>query len=159
MEIRIATQDDLAEVLVIYEYARSFMAENGNPTQWKKSYPPIETVKEDIANKKLYLCIANGRIACVFYYSEGNDPTYDVIDGAWQNNKTYGVVHRIASAEGTRGAATFCLTWAYEKCKNLKIDTHENNIPMQNLLKKLGFSHCGIITLASGEFRWAYQKS
>ena len=158
MEIRLAKREDLAEILKIYEYARGFMAQNGNATQWKTNYPPVETVENDIATEKLHLCINDGKIACVFYYNEGIDSTYNVIDGAWLNDKPYGVVHRIASAEGTRGAATFCLTWAYDNCKNLKIDTHENNIPMQNLLKKLGFDHCGTITLANGEPRWAYQK-
>ena len=158
MEIRLAKREDLAEILKIYEYARGFMAQNGNPTQWKTSYPPIETVENDIEMQKLHVCIENKKIACVFFYNEGIDPTYNVIDGAWLNDKPYGVVHRIASAEGIRGAATFCLTWAYDNCKNLKIDTHENNIPMQNLLKKLGFDHCGTITLANGEPRWAYQK-
>jgi len=159
MEIRIATKDDLNEILKIYEYARGFMAENGNPTQWKTNYPPIETVKNDIESKKLHLCIDNGKIACVFFYNEGIDPTYNVIDGKWLNDKPYGVVHRVASAKGTRGAASFSLRWAFNKCQNLKIDTHENNIPMQSLLKKLGFSHCGTITLANGEPRWAYQKN
>ena len=158
MEIRIATINDLEEVLSIYEYARSFMAENGNPTQWKKNYPPIETVKKDIADGKLHLCMEEDKIACVFYYNMGIDPTYNVIDGAWLNDKSYGVVHRVASAKGTKGAASFSLNWAYKQCKNLKIDTHENNIPMQNLLKKLGFVHCGTITLTNGEPRWAYQK-
>ncbi len=158
MEIRIATTDDLCEILSIYEYARRFMAENGNPTQWKKNYPSVEIVENDISTQKLHVCIDEEKIACVFFYNEGIDPTYNVIDGAWLNNEPYGVVHRIASAEGTRGAATFCLNWAYAKCKNLKIDTHENNIPMQRLLNKLGFERCGTITLANGEPRWAYQK-
>ena len=39
------------------------------------------------------------KLAAVFAYIEGNDPTYsDIFDGAWLNNLPYAVVHRLASA-------------------------------------------------------------
>ncbi|HNZ83431.1 MAG TPA: GNAT family N-acetyltransferase, partial [Sedimentibacter sp.] len=49
--------------------------------------------------------------------------------------------------------------WCFEKCRNLKIDTHRDNIPMQNLLNKNGFIRCGIIYLENGDERIAYQKA
>lgn len=158
MEIVKATLAELDEIMSIYKYAREFMAAHGNPNQWKNINPTREMIIDDINNQKLNLCLDSGRIACVFYYNEGEDPTYNVIDGEWLNSEPYGVVHRIASAPNTKGAATFSLTYAFNKCKNLKIDTHDDNIPMQNLLNKLGFKFCGIITLANGEPRRAYQK-
>ena len=42
---------------------------------------------------------------------------------------------------------------------NLKIDTHRDNYPMQKSLKKNGFEYCGIIYLADGNERLAFQKS
>lgn len=76
----------------------------------------------------------------VFYYACEKDSTYSVIeDGAWLNDKPYAVVHRIAIAEGTRGIGSFCLNWALEQAGNVRIDTHIDNKPMQELLKKLGF--------------------
>jgi hypothetical protein len=159
MQIKKASMGDLDEIMSIYAYAREFMAANGNPNQWKNTNPTLEMIIADIEAQKLNLCIDDNKIACVFYYSEGIDPTYNVIDGAWLDSEPYGVVHRIASAKGTKGAATFALTYAFNKCKNLKIDTHDDNIPMQNLLNKLGFKHCGTITLLNGEPRRAYQKN
>lgn len=159
MLMRKATFGDLPEIIQIYASARIFMAENGNKNQWGSVYPPSEVIQSDITNQKLYVCTEDDRIACVFYFAVEADPTYSIIhNGAWLNNAPYGVVHRIASTRIVKGAARFCLNWAFNECRNLKIDTHRDNIPMQNLLNSLGFKYCGIIYLESGDERLAYQK-
>ncbi|MNE54274.1 hypothetical protein D3C80_1490420 [compost metagenome] len=95
----------------------------------------------------------------MFYFAQEDDATYQVIkDGSWLNNEPYGVIHRIASSEGTKGGATFCLNWAFEQTGNIRIDTHVNNKPMQGLLKKLDFVTCGQIVLPDGSSRIAFQK-
>ena len=43
--------------------------------------------------------------------------------------------------------------------KSIRIDTHKDNIPMQRALAKHGFIKCGIIHLANGDERIAFQKS
>ena len=57
---------------------------------------------------------------------------------------------------------TFSYSKIYSYCfdivKSLRIDTHRQNIPMQNSLVKNGFRYCGIIYLESGDERIAYQK-
>jgi RimJ/RimL family protein N-acetyltransferase len=40
---------------------------------------------------------------------------------------------------------------------NIRIDTHRDNTIMQHLLSKYGFQYCGIIYLANGDERLAYQ--
>ena len=57
-----------------------------------------------------------------------------------------------------RGAASFCLNWALEQCRNLRIDTHRDNVVMQHMLDKNGFQYCGIIYLEDGSERLGYQK-
>ena len=48
---------------------------------------------------------------------------------------------------------------AFLKCGNLRIDTHGDNIVMQNLLKKLGFNHCGTIYVEEDNYpRLAFEK-
>lgn len=159
MKIRKTTKDDLNKVLEIYEYARSFMADHGNPNQWGKSNPPREVIEQDIVDGKHYVCVEGDEIAAVFYHAIEEDPTYaKIYKGSWPNGKRYGVVHRIASAGIVKGAGSFCLNWAYEQCGNLRIDTHRDNIVMQNLLKKNGFQYCGIIYIKDGSERLAYQK-
>lgn len=158
MEIRKAAAADFETLMQIYADARAFMALHGNPTQWGDSRPTAAQIQQDIQRQKCYICMENGKIAAVFYFAVEPEPTYAHIEGGWQNNAPYGVVHRIAAASGTRGAATFCLNWAFAQCGNLRIDTHENNKPMQSLLHKLGFAPCGTIYLADGAPRLAFQK-
>ena len=159
MEIRKATEDSLDEILKIYARARKFMAENGNATQWGNTNPPPEQIKSDIAEGKCHICVEEDRILTVFYFAKEEDPAYKVIkDGNWLNENPYAVVHRIASSGEKKGAAAFCLNWAFEQTGNIRIDTHENNKPMQGLLNKLGFRYCGRITLADGSPRIAFQK-
>ncbi|MDD4371953.1 MAG: GNAT family protein [Anaerostipes sp.] len=159
MEIRKSKREDLKGIMSIYAYARNFMAENGNAGQWGKNYPSQTVVEKDIQEQRSYVCIEDSKIVGVFYFAEKEDPTYKVIeDGDWINDKPYGVIHRIASAEGTKGVATFCMNWVYEQIGNIRIDTHRNNIPMQSLLIKLGFKRCGVIYLADGSPRIAFQR-
>jgi hypothetical protein len=49
------------------------------------------------------------------------------------------------------------LAFALENCKNIRIDTHRDNKIMQYNILKHGFPYCGIIYLASGDERLAYQ--
>ena len=163
MYIRKSTLEDLPEILNLYQQARIFMRENGNAGQWGDSYPDTEIVRQDIAEGNSYLCEEDEggvrQVLAVFYYSEQGEPDYDRIDdGCWLNAAPYGVIHRIASSSGRRGAASFCIDWAFRRCLNLRIDTHRDNLPMQNLLKKNGFVRCGIVYIRDGSQRIAFQR-
>lgn len=177
LKIRKAKMGELDSIMKIYERARRFMAQTGNPNQWGDSKPYREWIEHDIEAGKCYVCMEQTMyekltysiseendamiketIAAVFYFAIEEDPTYDIIyNGHWLNNLSYGVVHRIASAGCTKGAGEYCLKWAIEQSGNLRIDTHEENVIMQNLLKKTGFQHCGTIHLENGEPRLAFQ--
>jgi len=161
MIIRLAELREKDEILSIYDSARVFMRESGNPNQWAGKYPDENTVLRDIGNEKLYVCTENNDILAVFFYTVGIDPTYlKIYDGKWVNDKPYGVIHRIAVSNKARGkgVAKVCFDFAYDKCGNVRIDTHRDNIPMQRALVKNGFTRCGIIYLANGDERIAYQR-
>ncbi len=165
MRIRHTAFEDLDRVMEIYAYARQFMAQTGNPRQWGATcWPPRDLVRQDIERGKSYVCVdGDDRIMAVFYYDYADhvEPCYAMIeDGAWKDPSPYGVVHRIASAQGTRGAGSFCLNWAYEQSGHLRIDTHPDNRVMQGFLKKHGFEYCGIIHVEEdNDPRYAYEKS
>ncbi len=159
--IRNATPADLDAVMTIYSDARTFMRASGNLTQWAGGYPSEEIVRRDMEKGALYVCEEDGALLGVFYFAEENDPTYAVIyEGAWQNDKPYAVIHRIAVSGDShgKGVAGFIFDSCFERYSNLKIDTHRDNIPMQKALTKRGFRYCGIIHLANGDERLAYQK-
>jgi len=159
MEIRKTKTSETDTLMELYRQARKFMAEHGNPNQWGDSYPGRSLIEQDILDGCSYVCTKDGRIAATFFFRTGEDKTYrEIYEGAWLNDRPYGVVHRITSDGTVRGAASFCLNWAFSQCGNLKIDTHEDNIVMQNMLQKNGFQRCGIIYIEDGSRRIAYQK-
>ena len=159
MEIRLTRPEELDKVMEIYAYARKFMAEHENPTQWGNNKPSREQIEQDIRAGKHYVCVEDGQIACVFYFAQEEDSTYvKIYDGSWQNDAEYAVVHRIASSGRVKGAGSFCMQWAAAMADNVRIDTHKDNYVMQNMLKKNGFVHCGTIFLENGEPRMAFQK-
>ena len=153
-----ANMSQLPLILSIYEKARAFMAQTGNPNQWGTTDPPEEKVRQDILSERCYVNLKDDHIQAVFYFAVEQDPTYAYIEGAWLNTEPYGVIHRIAVGENGRGVAAECFDFALSHCPNLRIDTHEDNIPMQRCLAKNGFSRCGIIYLEDGDSRIAYQK-
>jgi RimJ/RimL family protein N-acetyltransferase len=165
MRIRDTTTADLDRVMEIYATARAFMAAHGNPNQWgPTNWPPRELIARDIAAHKSYVCQTDDdKIAAVFFYDYGEriDPCYDVIhDGAWLDDGPYGVVHRIAGDGSMPGIGTFCMQWAWEQCRHLRVDTHGDNVVMQHLLEKLGFVRCGTIYVEEDPFpRIAYEKT
>ena len=58
---------DLPKIMQIYERARQFMAENGNPNQWgNDKYPSIDLIKQDIKSEKSYVCIDKNDIVNVW---------------------------------------------------------------------------------------------
>ena len=157
---RPALPEDLPQILDIYENARAFMRQSGNPNQWRSHHPAVEILKDDIQKGQLYLCMEGDDIAAVFCYFQGIDPTYLRIDGGqWLNDDPYGVIHRIAVASQGKGIVKHCYDWALRQCPTLRIDTHRDNNPMQKSLHKYGFSRCGIIYLANGEERLAFHKT
>ncbi len=162
MIVRKAEFNDLQEISEIYESARRFMSDTGNPNQWGKTNPPYARTEADLRENNLYVVEEDCDILAVFYYNFADDPTYKIIyDGQWLNDHPYGVIHRIAVSDKARGkgVAGICFDFAFNNCKNLKIDTHRDNIPMQKALAKHGFIQCGIIHLANGDERIAFQKS
>ena len=159
MEIRKARLEDLDQLMDIFHTARCFMRQNGNTRQWINGYPQRELVVQDIEKGVCYVSVEDNSITGTFTLIEGDDPTYKVIrDGQWINDKPYGTIHRAASSGKKKGLFGEYVKWSFEKCGNLRADTHEDNKIMQHLLEKNGFKYCGIITVKNGTLRRAYQK-
>lgn len=160
MEYRIeqAVREDLPRIEEIYAMARKFMAENGNPSQWGSSHPPVEQLKKDIADKRLYLVKDRDTVHGVFYFCVEDDPTYaQIFGGEWLSSQRYGVIHRIAS-DGSGGILKAAVEFGRGQINYLRIDTHEDNRVMQKCLEKLEFQKRGIIYIADGTPRLAYDR-
>ena len=155
-KIRRAETADLKRILEIYDWARKFMAENGNPTQWGISHPAQHVLEDDIHKGRLYVVTQENGICGVFMFALGEDPTYAYIEGSWRSDSPYGVIHRIAGSGG--GILASALGFCSERIGYLRIDTHADNKPMQRAIEKAGFSKCGIIYVEDGTPRIAYDR-
>ena len=163
--IRKAKFEDIPALLKIFSNAKGIMRESGNMNQWNDSYPSEDIIMKDIEDGHcIVLCEDAGRdcsasqIIATMAFIPGPDPTYAVIsDGAWPDDEPYYVIHRIAVAESGHNAAKRLFDWAFTQTDTIRIDTHKDNAIMHHILRKYGFRHCGVIFLANGDPREAYQ--
>jgi RimJ/RimL family protein N-acetyltransferase len=157
MEIRIATKRDVEDILAVFESARSFMRESGNPTQWADGYPSRLTVTQDVMRGAQFVCTDGDRIVGCFSFLPGPERNYLKIEGRpWLNDVPYFVVHRLATLEQGAGVGSFMVDWICAAANNVRTDTHEANVPMRGLLEKHGFVSCGTIRVEDGTPRIAY---
>ena len=157
--IRNAKHEDLNEILKIYDTARAFMRAHGNLNHWTGDYPGTGDLLGDIERGNLYVLEdENGTLCGCFALIAGIDPTYGRIDGgSWKSNAPYAAIHKVASSGTRKGVFAECVAFARERYTHLRIDTHHDNYPMQNAITKEGFEYCGIIYLANGDPRKAYE--
>ena len=160
MLIRKAIEDDIPALMHIFESAKGIMRANGNLHQWGVGYPSPEVVRSDIERGVCYVATneVTGEIEATMAFIPGPDSTYSYIEnGLWLNDNPYYVIHRIAVAAPGKGYARLLLDWAFERTDTVRIDTHRDNVIMHHILRKYGFSYCGVIYLANGDARDAYQ--
>ena len=160
IKIRLASEADLDSIMPVYDAARQFMRRNGNLTQWVNGYPSREQILTDIRSNVCYVGVdGEDRIAVVFALIHGDDPTYaNIEDGEWLNALPYATIHRIASSGLYGGMMSRCVDFCFRQINNIRVDTHADNRQMNSALSRLGFTRCGIIRIADGSPRTAYQK-
>ena len=158
--IRQADARDVSDIMRVYAAARAFMRRTGNMMQWSGGYPSEEIVRADILQGVGYV-LENGagHLHAAFALIPGDDPTYEYIEGAWQDPSPYATIHRAGSDGTERGTFRAILAFARAQHEHLRADTHADNLPMQHCLQKSGFAYCGIIYLKSGDPRRAYEWS
>ena len=158
--VRKATAEDLDRIMDIYASAREFMKRTGNPNQWGSSYPPKELIREDIRRGICRAVCDETGIHGVFALLEEADPSYGHIEnGKWPDDDPYVTIHRIAGDGSVRGVFACAVSYCKKLAKNVRIDTHAENKVMQRHIESNGFAKCGIIYLANGSPRIAYQWS
>ena len=160
--IRKATFDDIPALMRLFECAKGIMRASGNLRQWGVGYPSVDVVRDDIEQGVCYVAAddADGEFEATMAFISGPDPTYSYIEGGeWPNDNPYYVIHRIAVARPGKGYARKMFDWAFERAGTVRIDTHSDNVIMKHVLHKYGFMYCGVIYLANGDARDAYQLS
>ena len=167
MKLLTAKKEDLFAIMRIIEQAQSYLAVQ-NIEQWQNGYPNELAILKDILNKESYVVKSkDSTLLATAMFTTRNEPTYKHIEGQWitEFDATYGVIHRMAVNKGFRGTgiAKFIFnqceqTLKHNKIQSMRIDTHEDNLGMQALLKKLGYVFCGVIYLDNSDKRLAFEK-
>ena len=165
MNLRLSNEKDLTEIMSIIDEAKKFL-KNNKVDQWQNGYPNKEVILNDINKNESYVIENNGEVIGTTALSFAGEKNYDKIyEGKWISNGPYAVIHRIAvsKVKGLKNIGTEILKKSEELCiangiNNIKIDTHEDNIPMQKLLLKNNYKYCGVIYLEDGSKRIAFEK-
>ena len=156
---RKATVQDMEAIMAVFDAARKILADSRNTNQWKNGYPSEEVVFSDMEKDGGFVIEDGGQIVGYFAFLPSPEPTYSKIyDGEWLDNTLpYHVIHRIASFPDAHGIFKSIMDFCFARESNIRIDTHKDNHIMQHNILKHGFTYCGIIHLASGDERLAYQ--
>ena len=167
MEIRRTARGDIAAIMPIFDEARATIATLGID-QWQNGYPSKNVIEKDFEKSQSYCVLRDGEIVGTFALIDDGEPTYDeIFEGEWltgDGKNNYFAIHRVAISVKSRGSGIsmkiidFCADKARENGKiSLRIDTHKGNVVMRKMLEKNGFTHCGVIYLADGAERVAYE--
>lgn len=140
--------NNLEEIAALARIVTNNIHEQGID-QWSDVYPLYEHFKKDLDENALFIFISQGHVAASISILPENDPFYHEI--TWKKSKSL-VVHRLMVHPDfmRMKIGSIMMSFAIQKAKNegyesMKVDTHPDNIRMQNLLKSLGFVEIGYI--------------
>lgn len=165
MDFRKANKTDINEIMDIIQQAQAYFKTSGID-QWQNNYPNEQTISNDIDKGNSYVLTKDNQVVATAAIIFDKDITYDnIYEGQWLSDNEYAVIHRIAVDNRYKGLglATEIIKKVEQFCanngvKSIRIDTHEQNLSMQRLLKKSDFKYCGVIYLQEGNKRIAFEK-
>ncbi|MCF0168694.1 MAG: peptide-methionine (S)-S-oxide reductase MsrA, partial [Bacteroidales bacterium] len=134
--------------------------------QWQDGYPTANLISSDIEKGNCYVLQKDSAIEGFAVIIFADDPNYSVIRGEWLSQGIpYCVIHRMAVAEESLrcGIGRRFYLYAEQLCAErgievLRVDTHKDNLLMRHLISRMGYQYCGVINLASGAERLAFEK-
>ena len=166
MNFRKTKTEEIPQVMKMIDQAKVYMKSQGID-QWQNGYPNAEEIGKDIEKGYSYVMEDEGKIIGTMAVLFANDPNYEKIyEGAWKTaEEPYVAIHRVAVDEDCKGKgiAGAMMEAVEALCRergvrSFKNDTHRDNKSMQRFQAKAGFEYCGIIYLADGAERIAFEK-
>ena len=157
--IRSARREDIDAIMHIVSDAQLALAELGID-QWQDGYPSQDVILSDICEGNGYVAVDESdrpiAYAAILFAEE---PAYrQIADEQWNTPNSYVVVHRLCVGRTARrkGLAGRMMRYAADLATQrsiygFRIDTHEGNIRMLSMLRKLGFQPTGTIYYPSGK--------
>ncbi|MGO1970555.1 MAG: GNAT family N-acetyltransferase [Levilactobacillus brevis] len=170
MLLRQATMADLPQIESIIRDGRELLAAQAID-QWQGSYPNTSILVDDIHQGWTVVLEENNEILGTAAIIPGEDPTYKEIEGQWLTKQApYLAIHRVAvsSHHHGRGLAGELFQRLFDQIdhaaniESVRTDTHPQNMAMQHVIKKNGFSETGTIDLTAaglpGTKDFAYER-
>ncbi|WP_369833269.1 GNAT family N-acetyltransferase [Companilactobacillus pabuli] len=152
--LRQAKLDDLPRIIDIIDSAKKTLKDRG-VDQWQQGYPNKEILEQDIQEGISFVLMLNGRVVGSAALQQGYDKNYqDMNSGAWDDDSdvTYSIIHRIAIEADHQGehlsAALIqqLMTMSYYLgYRDVRIDTHPDNLVMQHIITSNGFEEKGTL--------------
>ena len=102
MELRLAQRQEAEMCYQCIEDARAYHRSLGF-VQWHPDYPTQQTILDDIARSIGYAFTDDAGIIGYCCIVIGDEPAYQIIDGAWKTDKPYAVIQRWLSIAGSEG--------------------------------------------------------
>ena len=155
-EPRRAVPEDMDALLDILEQAKAYLRESG-VDQWQEGYPNREALLADMEAGRGWIFECEGRPAGYECISMSPEECYRDIDGAWlTEGENYAVIHRAMAAADFRHTklASEMFSLAEDLAagmgrQSVRVDTHRDNMAMNRLCEKLGYTLCGVVDLSS----------
>ncbi len=156
MNYRLASLEDLDRLEQLVDQAIAGFRFRGID-QWQKGEPNREGLKSGIEHGDIHVIEDDQKVIAMITVVHGPELSYKKIDGAWLNEEPYCAFHRVCVDESRKGQGIAGKLFAFSEeygrslgYKNVRIDTHPDNISMQRALTKNGFIQCGTLVLADG---------
>ncbi len=157
MKIQHITPSDVDTAFEIINSAKAHLRDQGID-QWQTGYPDLACITADAINKTGYFIKDGIDVLGYLCIDFSGEPAYETLNGSWSGTEKYVVVHRMAFAEHARGrglsAKVFRLVEELSAEKGVhyfRVDTDADNLKMQHVLKKSGFTFCGTIWFDNSE--------
>jgi GNAT superfamily N-acetyltransferase len=163
MILRKSEEKDLETIWIILQDAIT-QRKNDGSSQWQDGYPNPTSIKSDYANGYGYVLESEDSILAYAAIIFDIEPAYNDIKGEWLTERSYVVVHRVATSQAAKGKGLakklFLMIEDLAKERNVwsvKVDTNFDNGPMLHILDKLDYIYCGEVEFR-GSSRKAFEK-
>lgn len=168
MIYRLASREDLKRLTELANQAIAGFRERGID-QWQKGAPNEQELAAGIEHQNIHVIEEDGEVIAMITVVHGPDESYEKLNGTWPNSEPYCAFHRVCVDEARKGQGIAGRLFAYSEefgrslgYKNVRIDTHPDNLSMQRALAKNGFVQCGTLILLdgaeAGAMRLGYHK-
>lgn len=164
IKFRQARADEFDACWKIVDQVRRSMIQLGN-AQWTEYYPSREDIMGDFFEGNAFVLEKSGKLLAYGMVGINGEPAYDHIEGKWQSDNIYVVIHRLAVLPELQGLGLgkVFLQETERYCKSMdihsiKVDTPLDNKNMIGLLSQSGFVVCGQVDYGERGKSFAFEK-